>query len=340
MSRSAVLCIVPLGVMLLMVPVLISAQTYDTPSTLRVYISNPIYKYVDADGYTTVTGTIHNESNLSYVGNVAILVQFYGSTGDTPLYSEISTTSLQVIPPKSTSPFSIRSPEPDIRIVDAIPSILIFEQADPKPLGLYTDMDIITGNVTVSDVAHSPHTNVTIHVTYRDVFEPPRILRVDTYMLGDMDMDNTLQTNIYGNMPYNTKSIAIHAESDVFSSYGIERSIFYNAAPSYPDSYITDVWIYSDDTRTTLLTIHENVTLGAGVHLDTNNTHWLYMQIKPQDDSTIIFLERAQIQSPDVEVVIPWTPLDIGDYILEVFLRSGLDTPISVPGPILLFAVE
>lgn len=340
MKTSHVMYMVILG-MVTLLPVSIHAQTYDTPSTLAVYISNPIYKYVDVDGYTTVTGMIHNESDLSYVGNVVILVRFYDSTSDMPLYKAVSSPSLQVIPPKSTSPFSVRSPEPDIRIADAIPSILIFEQADPKPLGLKMNMDVVTGDVIVSDVAHAPHTNVTIHVAYGDVFEPPRVLRTDVYTMGDLEMNGTLHTNIYGNIPYNTKSVAIYAESDVFSSQSVERRISNNAPSPYTDSHILDVWIKDDGgTRITQLDIRQNVTIGAGVHLDTNSTHWLYVQIKPKVSPTIVFLESIPVQPPDVEVTVPWNPPNLGDYILEVFLRSSLDTPISIPGPIVLFAVE
>ncbi len=340
MRVSCILCGVVLS-MILLVPVSIHAQTYDTPSTLVVQMASPTYQYTDVNGYTIVTGMIYNESELSYVGNVVLLVKFYDDTSNTPLYRVISSPSLQVIPPKSSSPFSVQSPEPGIRIADVIPSILTFEQANPKPLGLHIDMDHITGNVTVSDVAHAPHTNVTIHVAYRDVFEPPRVLRTDTYVLGDMEMDGTLFTNVYGNIPYNARSVAIYAESDVFSSVSIQKRIFNVASPPNLASYITDVWIKDDnDTRIVLLDAYQNVTLGTGLHLDANNTHWLYLQIKPKVGSAIVFSESMQVQLPITDISVPWSPSYVGDYIMEVFLRNNLNTPISVPGPIVLFTVE
>ena len=339
--RVSCLCGIILAAIMVSIPVSIHAQTYDTPSTLIVQMTHPNYMYVDDNGHTVMTGMIQNESEQTYVGNIVILVRFYDDTSETPLYKVMSEPLLQVIPPQSASPFSVRSPQPDTRISDATATMLIFEQSNPKVTGFDIHIDSTTGHIAVSDAAHAPHTNVTVHVSYRDVFEPPRILYTQTFHLGDMEMDGTLYTNAYGNMPYNTRSVAVYAESDVFSSKAAFVTIS-NVVP-YPHSttHITDVWVKDDThTETTRLSLHQNVTLGADIHLDTDEPHWVYVQIKRQDQPAVVFLEGTTVQSPDDIVSIPWSPSSVGDYIMEVFLWGNLDIPITAPSPIVLFSVE
>ena len=90
---------------------------------------------------------------------------------------------------------------------------------------------------------------------------------------GDMKMDGTLHTNAYGNMPYNTQNIATYTESDTFISKDAFAAIYPVSCRirTRPRTHITDVWVKDDTyTETTRLSLHQNATPGADIHIDTD----------------------------------------------------------------------
>lgn len=328
-----------LVVAVLLAPAAAFAQTYDTPQTLAVSLEPPYYTYVDADGYSVTTGMVRNESETSYVGNVIILAKFYGDMSSVPLDTVSARTLLEVIPPGSSSPYVIRSGEPDPRISTAVSNLLLFDSVGPKHTGLDMQMDT-DGVIRIYNVAGAPHTNVTVHVAYYDAFNPPRILGADTYSLGGTGIEGMLNLTIPDTYPPNTRGALAFAESDVFSSDMISwRTGTYTPAPPPLPAYIRDAWV-SDHAgeRTLSAPVGGNLTLNGIVYTSGKDEYWLHVQVTSRSSGGVELLESVAVG--DGPAAIPWAPAHTGEYIVEMFLWGEGGVPASRPSPILLFSVE
>lgn len=314
------------------------AQIYETPQTLTVTISPPSYTYVDTEGYMVTTGVVRNDSEMSYVGNVILLTKFYGETAPLPLAVASGGTLLDVIPPGGSSPYVIRTSEPDPRIHWASTSMLIFDPANPKITGL--SLEWSDGVLTIRDMVGAPHSNVTIHLAYHDVFDPPRILKTSTYHIRDIDIGGSYNFTVAETYPAAVFGVMAFAESDVFSAQSISWRVP-AAAPTQPTlpAHILDAWMTDMHGERTLTTHqHQNTTLNAEVLTPEGGEYWLYVQVSSKESGGVVLLERALID--DNMVSIPWTPADDGEYIAEMFLWGETGAPASRPGPILLLTIR
>ena len=322
----------------LLAPAAAFAQTYDTPQTLAVALEPPYYTYVDEEGYSVTTGMVRNESETSYVGNTIVMAKFYGDSSPVPLDTVSAKTLLDVIPPGSSSPYMIRSAEPDPRISVAVSTLLLFDPVGPKQLGLEMQRHA-DGVIRISDTAGAPHSNVTLHVAYHDAFEPPRILGTHTYSLGGMEIGGVLNLTSPDLYPPNTRGVMAFAESDVFSADAVSWRTE-TAVPKPPPmpAHILDAWV-SDHTGERILSAPAggNLTLNCIVETPQDD-YWLYIQVTARESGAVVFLESAPVV--DGEVSIPWMPAHAGEYIVEMFLWGEGGAPASRPSPILLFSVE
>ena len=316
-----------------------AAQTYDTPQTLVVTLEPPFYTYIDAEGYAVTTGMVHNESEMSYVGNVMILARFYDDTSQAPLDAASGHAMLSVIPPGASSPYAIRASVPDPRIDWAASALLIFDGANPKVEGLAAEY---TGDaLSIYDIVGAPHTNVTVHLAYHDSFNPPRILETRTYTLGDVPMGGSATLELPDYAPLGARGAAAYMESDVFS--GDSVSWVLEAGPDGPPparAQILDVWL-ADHAGERSLTVrpHQNATLNAAVEIPGSDAgHWLYAQVTDRNTGEVVYLDRTK--AADGEVSLAWTAPGQGDYIAEIFLWAEAGVAVSKPGPALPFSVR
>lgn len=326
---------------ILAVPVYATAQTYDTPDTLVVSLSHPIYMKVDPEGHIVITGVIHNDSPHSYVGNVQVLARLYDSTGTRLVEVTHGNTHLEVIPPKSYSPFTIRSNTSDPSIQSAVASLLFFEQANPKPLGLDVNIqtDTTPTTVTLSDSAGAPHTDTQIYVAYHDAFEPPRILAIHAYDIGDIAQYGFSDAvDLYGPPP-GARGYMIFAQSDVFSADMVKTRLpVIPPILAGPTAFIQDTWIANDTNhRTNSLHVNQTSTINVSVYGTEPLASHLYMHIKQIGNDIPVFLNNTQI-TPNGTVSIPWVPQTTGPHYAEIFLWSDTTAPQS--GPLILFGVE
>ena len=326
---------------MLVVPVYAAAQTYDTPDTLVVSLSHPIYMHIDPEGHIIITGIIQNDSTHSYVGNVQVLARLYDSTGSRLVEVARGYTHLEVIPPKSSSPFTIRSDAADPSIKTAVASLLFFEQASPKPPGLdvHVQTDTWPATVTLSDSAGAPHSDVQIYVAYHDAFEPPRILAIHSYTVGDIEQYGSSDTvQLYGPPP-GARGYMIFAQSGVFSTDVTKvRLPMVSPIPTGPSAFIQDAWIANDTgNRTGILLVNQTAAINVSVHGTEPLMSHLYMHIKQIGNDVPVFLNNTQI-TPNGTVSISWTPETVGSHYAELFLWSDMTAPQS--GPLILFRVE
>lgn len=343
-----------LVVLVLVVPMAAAGQTYDTPATLVVSFSHPTYMYVDPDGYAIVTGIIQNESKQSYMGNVQVLARFYDNSGMEPLYVSMATALLDAIPPESSSPFVIKSAEPDPRISWATASILLFDATDPKIDGIDLEVSASRGAdgaevaITASDISWSPHTNVRVHIAYHDAFDPPRILKVTSHEMPDIGIGGTASITVTDELPQNVRGFIVFAESDTSGSVMASETLPPPTEYQYlgPAAYIREAWISdADGERTVELERGQNITINASIEYQGDDymdgSYWMYLQIKRLGDPVVVSVERIEV-TPGEDVMVPlaWSPSEEGQYFMEMFLWGDLNIPVAEPGPLVLFLVR
>lgn len=340
--------------LVMVAPVAAAGQTYDTPATLVVSFSHPTYMYVDADGYAIVTGVIQNESKHSHMGNVQVVARFYDNSGMEPLYLETATALLDAIPPESSSPFIIMSAEPDPRISWATANILLFDAIDPKIDGISLETSASRGTdgsgatITASDISGSPHTNVRVHIAYHDAFDPPRILKVASHQMPDIEMGGTANITVSDTLPQNVRGFIVFAESDTSSSRTASGTLPPPAEYLHhgPAAYIREAWISdADGERTVELERGQNITINASIEYladdYTDGSYQMYLQIKHLGDPAVVSVESIRVTpGDDVAAPVAWNPSREGQYFMETFLWGDLNIPVAEPGPLVLFLVR
>ena len=179
-----------------------SQEYTDTNPTLTVSTNtNTNYVYQDFEGYTVVIGVIENNDPLSFVTNVKDQAYFYDEFNPDPLEVKEGSTILNVIPPSTTSPFVIRSENPNSEIIDVYTKILTFETSKIQDNSL---------KISINDVSIKPVTNsndltydfsfsgllrngnsqtseTSVYLALYDVFD--RIIQISTIDIGDMNIN-------------------------------------------------------------------------------------------------------------------------------------------------------
>ena len=102
---------------ILMIPIIPAfSQVADTSPTLALkFTTFSPYYYKAEDGTTVVIGEVENIKNFPLTG-VKIRVNFYDDINPQPIESTVGSPILEVIPPKSKSPYIIKSPSPNSAI--------------------------------------------------------------------------------------------------------------------------------------------------------------------------------------------------------------------------------
>ena len=179
-----------------------SQEYTDTNPTLTVSTnSNTNYFYQDSEGHTVVIGVIENNDPLSFVTNVKIQAYFYDEFNPDPLEVKEGSTILDVIPPSSSSPFLIRSENPNSAIVDVFTKLSTFETSkimDDSLKITINDISLVSSSISNdSDFVFSfsgflrngnsqtPETSV--YLAFYDVFD--RIIQISKINVGNLGID-------------------------------------------------------------------------------------------------------------------------------------------------------
>lgn len=326
-------------------------------STLSVILtSDSPYIYKDDKGYTVVVGAVKNTNNLSSFSNVQIHVNFYDDTNPQPLETTEGRTILQVIPPLGTSPYVIKSKTPNPDITQVSVSLQKFDSSTSKSKQLtigYSNI-VLDENLRFSGVLKNgaaPINNTNVYLAFYDAFKPPRIVRVDTIPIGNVEPNRIV------NFSYNEK---IESRSVGFLLFS-ESSAFY--------SDFLDVKLPQPESRTKLVTISDvsvtdpqgtklsDIKVGSPVKIrseswiqfsadqKSNETPYTYyVQIKQSGAKPFVeFLGKydgnyigadKQFQSID------WVPEHSGLFFIETFVWDRDNIPIADKGPVALIVVN
>ena len=215
-----------------------SQEYSDTNPTLTVSTnSNTNYVYQDSEGYTVVIGVVENNDSLSFVTNVKVQAYFYDEFNSDPLEIKEGSTILNVIPPSSSSPFVIRSENPDSDIVDVYTKILTFETSKTQDESL---------KISITDISIEPITNsndfsytfsfsgilrngdsqtseTSVYLAFYDVFD--RIIQISTIDIGDMNINELVPIKLNEEISSSSVGFILLSESDKFYADFIDVKI-------------------------------------------------------------------------------------------------------------------
>ena len=206
-----------------------SQEYTDTKPTLTVTTnSNANYVYQDSEGYTVVIGVIENNDPLSFVTNVKVQAYFYDEFSSEPLEVKEGSIILNSIPPSSSSPFIIRSDNPNSEIVDVFTKISTFQTSKFMDDSLKISVD----DVLIEPISHpndsiytfsfsgslkngnSQSSETSVYVAFYDVFD--RIVQISTIYIGDMNISELVSIKLNEEIDSSSIGFILFSESDKF----------------------------------------------------------------------------------------------------------------------------
>lgn len=344
LAASLVLLLLPLG------PVF--AQLTETPSTLGVKLtSTSPFSYKDEEGYTVVIGEVENTKTFP-VKNVKIWVGFYsgkasGAGGESPLETVTAGTLLDVVQPKSKSPFIIKSETPDPEISEVTINVLGFNSASSKQQLLAVKPEtLLIGEtvilpVTVTNGGLAGSTDTKIHLVAFDAFKPPRIVSIQTIDAGNIGAKASSEIEFDGKVDYRASSFKVVAESKEYQSPITDvANISLDAATrliSINNVQVTDSigesvsQIRAGET----VTISSDLTIQYSVLVKQEQPFVYYAQVKEfGEKAPVAFLgvfegefDSASPQTATVE----WTPDHEGGFFIETYVWDPNAVPLAAP---------
>ena len=312
-----------------------SQEYTDTHSTLTVSTnSNTNYVYQDSEGYTVVIGVIENNDPLSFVTNVKVQAYFYNEFNSDPLEVKEGSTILNVIPPSSSSPFVIRSENPNSDIVDVYTKILTFDTSKTQDDSL---------KISISDVSIEPITNsndssytfsfsgilrngnsqtseTSVYLAFYDVFD--RIIQISTIEIGDMNINELVPIKLNEEISSSSIGFILLSESDT----------------SYTD--FIDVEIPTPQLRTNLATTCDSSEVNIGgncTSYDISGGHVESATVNLDDNSVII---NIHAMDDGVLTISPSTSTQKGIFMVLVDGEESDDAEINGNTVIVPFGAE
>ena len=312
-----------------------SQEYTDTNPTLTVSTnSNTNYVYQDSEGYTVVIGVIENNDPLSFVTDVKVQAYFYDEFNPDPLEVKEGSTTLNVIPPSSSSPFVIRSENPNSDIVDVYTKILTFETSKT----LDDSLKISINDVSIDPVTNSNDSSYTfsfsgilrngnsqtsetsVYLAFYDVFD--RIIQVSTIDIGDMNINELVPIKLNEEISSSSVGFILFSESDKF----------------YAD-YL-DVEIPAPQLRTNLDTTcsSSEVSIGGNcTSYDISGGHVESATVNLDDNSVII---NIHAMDDGVLTISPSTSTQKGIFMVLVDGEESDDAEINGNTVIVPFGAE
>ena len=208
-----------------------SQEYTDTNPTLIVSTNpNTNYVYQDSEGHTVVIGIIENNDPLSFVTNVKVQAYFYDELNPKPLEVREGSTILDVIPPSSSSPFLIRSENPNSDIVDVFTKLSTFETSkimDDSIKITINDISLVsdTNSNELEYVfsfsgflrnGNSQTSETSVYLAFYDVFD--RIIQVSKINVGNLGIDELASIKLTEDINSSSVGFVLFSESDKFYS--------------------------------------------------------------------------------------------------------------------------
>ncbi len=338
---------------MLFVPIYSFSQLIDNEGTLSVSTtSDAPYVYRDSEGHTVVVGEVENRNHLTAMSDVIVVATFFDASGNVVDVSE-GGPLLAVVGAQSTSPYVVTSTvsNPDIALVSV--EVAAFNSSPSKEAGLQIhNMDIsyaerLEFSATLSNSGNSPSANTRVHLVYYDVFDPPRLLAVETVEAGEIPIGQELDFEFSGIPSPKAVGLLVLAESDTMTSdqlsIGIPEQQLMTSMVSISDLSVSD-------QGKTVSSIPVGATVSIGSNLQFQSTandriqsYVYYVQIKQSDIPYVEFIGSANgtiYNTPSSSASVQWTPANPGLYFIETFVWDAQNTPIASKGPVSIVMVR
>ena len=331
------------------------SQLSDTESTLGIALTSfSPHNYKDEDGTTVVLGEIENRRNFAITG-IKIWAGFYNDISKQPLETSIGTTIIDVIPPFGTSPYMIKSKNPNAAITGASVNILGFNSAPPKQKLLNLEPGVVdvreqlSLSGTITNNAPFNTTNTKIHLISYDAFIPPRVLGISTIEIDEIDASSQKSFEFITKQDFRASSFKIVAESKNYQSDFIQISAptiaAINKLVTINDISLNDLEgnRLSDVSLATPINIKSSIWLQYASDQETVVQPYVYyVQIKESETGIVEFIGKSEgvFQTGGTQIpMIEWTPENNGLYFAETYVWDLTAAPLASKGPITLILV-
>ena len=312
-----------------------SQEYTDTNPTLTVSTNSySNYVYQDSEGYTVVIGVVENNDPLSFVTNVKVQAYFYNEFDSDPLEVKEGSTVLNVLPPSSSSPFVIRSENPNSDIVDVYTKILTFETSKTQDDSLKISInDVSIESITNSNDSsytfsfsgilrngNSQTSETSVYLAFYDVFD--RIIQISTIEIGDVNINELVPIKLNEEISSSSIGFILLSESD----------------KSYTD--FIDVEIPAPQLRTNLATTcgSSEVNIGGNcTSYDISGGHVESATVNLDDNSVII---NIHAMDDGVLTISPSTSTQKGIFMVLVDGEESDDAEINGNTVIVPFGAE
>lgn len=331
------------------------SQLSDTESTLGIALTSfSPHNYKDEDGTTVVLGEIENRRNFAITG-VKIWAGFYDNISEQPLETNIGTTIIDVIPPFGTSPYMIKSKNPNAAITGASVNLLGFNSSPPKQKLLNLEpgaVDVgeqLSLSGTITNNAPFSTSNTTIHLISYDAFIPPRVLGISTIEIDQIDAGAQESFEFNTKQDLRASSFKIVAESKNYQSDFIEINAptiaAINKLVTINDISLNDLEgnRISDVSVNSPINIESNIWLQyASDQASVVQPYVYYVQIKESETGIVEFIGKSEgvFQTGGTQIpMVEWTPENNGLYFAETFVWDINAAPLASKGPLTLILV-
>ena len=333
------------------------SQFDDRPPTLGLEITNfsPFF-YKDSEGYTIIIGEIKNTRNFP-VTEVKVWGGFYDDLSLQPIESSIGTTILEVIPPNSAVPYTIKSATPNPSITNISVNVLGFNSGIEKHQGIVarsistevTDKIRYSGELTNTGgvIAENPR----IHMVFYDAFIPPRLVGISSQVLEDgIPPNSSISFEFEERMTTSAAGFWIVAESDNLSSNVVDNKI---TPPEFISKLVTinDVTIndadgnrLTDVTQNSPIFIQSKLSLQSSSGPTQDQPYVYYAQVKESGEKAYVEFIGTFEDTFDGEGVgtttVEWVPEKKGLFFIETFVWDPNAIPLASKGPVILVLVN
>ncbi len=330
------------------------SQAVDSDTAISVVTTSDVpYVYQNSEGYTTVVGEVENRNRLTAMSDIVVVATFLDASGNVLDISR-GGPLLTVVGAQSTSPYVITSTvrDPDIAFVSV--DVAAFNSSPSKEDGLEIDhIDVLHAetlefSATISNSGNSPSTDTRVYLAYYDVFDPPRLLSVETIEAGDIPIGQTLDIEFSGIPSPRAVGFQVLAESDTMTSSPLDIDIPEQQLITRMVS-ISDLSV-SDDQGRPASSVPAGAEVSIGSRLlfqstanDRIQSYVYYVQIKQSGVPYVEFIGSTAgtiYNTPSSDVSVLWTPANPGLYFVETFVWDAQNVPIAPKGPVSLVLVR
>lgn len=345
--------VLALAALALVAPAAAQESIDSLPSLSVAVTSDSPHIYRDSEGRVTVAGEVENRDPLTAMSEVVVRATFYGEGGQEIVEVVRGVTLLDIVPSEGSSPYVIRSISSDPRISQVSVDVESFDSSPPRVPGLEVSVDNVrnSGDISVSGEVRSsfgaPSGAAEAHLLFYDVFDPPRLLQVETLPLGGIPAGGSVPFEFSGAFDSRAVKFSVIAESGVLVSDPAESRV--PAQENLPPARMVGISGVSADSAGGRAEVGSEVVFSSTLQFraapgDRIQPFVYFVQVKQLgQDAFVEFVgsyEGAFYNSPSEKASVSWVPDRAGNYFVETFVWDESSAALAPAGPTALVRVN